>query len=109
MPTLSWLTRDDDIRAAQRVPYRLLEESPALSAGDPATGNILIQGNNLDTLKALLPSSVDRPRIENAKLSRGFVSHASIMSVKMGDRFALRSMLWRRRSILATISGKKAS
>lgn len=55
MPILSWLTRDDDIRAAQRVPYRLLEEAPDLSAGDPATGNMLIQGDNLDALKALLP------------------------------------------------------
>jgi adenine-specific DNA-methyltransferase len=52
---LKWLTRDDDIRATQRVPYRLLEEAPALSAGDPATGNMLIQGDNLDALKALLP------------------------------------------------------
>ena len=55
MPILSWLTRDDDIRAAQRVPYRLLEEAPALSAGDSATENMLIQGDNLDALKALLP------------------------------------------------------
>lgn len=55
MPILSWLTRDDDVRAAQRVPYRLLEEVPALSAGDPASGNMLIQGDNLDALKALLP------------------------------------------------------
>jgi adenine-specific DNA-methyltransferase len=55
MPILSWLTRDDDIRAAHRVPYRLLEEAPALSAGDPTTGNMLIQGDNLDALKALLP------------------------------------------------------
>ena len=55
MPILSWLTRDDDVRAAQRVPYRLLEEVPALSAGDPTAGNMLIQGDNLDALKALLP------------------------------------------------------
>lgn len=55
MPILSWLTRDDDVRAAQRVPYRLLEEVPALSAGDPASSNMLIQGDNLDALKALLP------------------------------------------------------
>lgn len=55
MPILNWLTRDDDIRAAQRVPYRLLEEVPDHSAGDPATGNILIQGDNLDALKSLLP------------------------------------------------------
>lgn len=55
MPILSWLTRDDDIRAVSRVPYRLLEEVPALSAGDPATRNMLIQGDNLDALKSLLP------------------------------------------------------
>lgn len=55
MPILSWLTRDEDIRAAGRVPYRLLEEVPALGAGDRDTGNMLIQGDNLEALKALLP------------------------------------------------------
>src|SRR3546814_7513107 len=55
MPTLHWLTRDDDLRTAQRVPYRLLEEVPDLLAGDAASGNMLIQGDNLEALKALLP------------------------------------------------------
>lgn len=55
MPILSWLTRDCDISAAQRVPYRLLQEAPELSAGDPNTANMLIQGDNLEALKALLP------------------------------------------------------
>ena len=55
MPTLHWLTRDTDIQAAARVPYRLLEEAPALSAGAPDAGNLLIQGDNLEALKALLP------------------------------------------------------
>ena len=55
MPTLHWLTRDDDLRAASRVPYRLLEEAPELSTGDPDMGNMLIQGDNLEALKALLP------------------------------------------------------
>lgn len=55
MPILNWLTRDEDIRAAQRVPYRLLEEVPDLSAGDRDSGNMLVHGNNLDALKALLP------------------------------------------------------
>jgi adenine-specific DNA-methyltransferase len=55
MPILNWLTRDHDIGAAKRVPYRLLEEAPELSAGDPNTGNMLIQGDNLEALKALLP------------------------------------------------------
>ena len=55
MPSLTWLTRDDDLKRAASVPYRLLEADRALSHGDPAAGNMLIQGDNLDALKALLP------------------------------------------------------
>ncbi len=55
MPILHWLTRDADLRRAAQVPYRLLEEVPGLSHGDPGAGNMLIQGDNLDALKALLP------------------------------------------------------
>lgn len=55
MPILHWLTRDQDIQATKAVPYRLLEEVPSLSAGDPMSGNILIHGDNLEALKALLP------------------------------------------------------
>lgn len=55
MPTLRWLTRDDDVRAAEKVPYRLLEEIDGLGYGDRDAGNMLIQGDNLEALKALLP------------------------------------------------------
>lgn len=55
MPTLNWLTREDDIRASSRVSYRLLKEVTELSSGDGDSGNMLIQGDNLDALKALLP------------------------------------------------------
>ena len=55
MPILNWLSRDEDIRSADRVPYRLLEEVPELSAGDTHASNMLIHGDNLDGLKALLP------------------------------------------------------
>ena len=55
MPTLHWLTRDEDLHTASRVPYRLLEEAPDLSAGESEAGNMLIQGDNLQALKALLP------------------------------------------------------
>lgn len=55
MPLLRWLTRDIDINAATRAPYRLLEEVPKHSHGDRDAGNMLIQGDNLDALKALLP------------------------------------------------------
>ena len=55
MPTLHWLTRDADIHTAAHVPYRLLEEAPDLSTGDLDAANMLIQGDNLEALKALLP------------------------------------------------------
>ena len=55
MPILSWLDRDEHLSAARRAPYRLLEEAPELGAGDKSCGNMLIQGDNLDALKALLP------------------------------------------------------
>lgn len=55
MPILDWMTRGDDVRAAATVPYRLLEAVPDLDGGDGNIANMLIQGDNLDALKALLP------------------------------------------------------
>lgn len=43
------------MRAAAGVPYRLLEAVPGLNGGDADAANMLIQGDNLDALKALLP------------------------------------------------------
>lgn len=60
MPTLTWTGKEDALRTASSVPFRLLEPHEALeggSFGDPATtrDNLLIQGDNLEALKALLP------------------------------------------------------
>ncbi len=55
MPILHWLTRSADIEAASQVQYRVLEEVDSLHYGDKNSGNLLIQGDNLDALKALLP------------------------------------------------------
>ena len=60
MPTLTWTGKEDALRAASLVPFRLLEPHQALeggSFGDPesALENLLIQGDNLEALKALLP------------------------------------------------------
>ncbi|WP_298813323.1 site-specific DNA-methyltransferase [uncultured Sphingomonas sp.] len=44
------------MKAADAVPYRLLERDAALSAGAPGSGNMLIQGDNLEALKSLLPN-----------------------------------------------------
>jgi adenine-specific DNA-methyltransferase len=54
LPTLDWLTRDKDLRAADAVPYRLLTREASLSVGDD-NGNMLIEADNLEALKALLP------------------------------------------------------
>ena len=54
MPTLHWLTRDKDIAASSQAPYRLLEAVETYG-DDTDTQNILIHGDNLDALKALLP------------------------------------------------------
>jgi len=74
MPELSWLGDRDARRAAGRVPYRLLQ--PVAEIGDPAAENLLIQGDNLQALKSLLPSpacragrdSEDHSRLESVEL-----------------------------------------
>ena len=77
MPTLDWLNRASAFNTAARVPYRLLEQvsvhTPTVGASGPAPSplggeggdeglppapiydNLLIQGDNLEALKALLP------------------------------------------------------
>lgn len=55
MPILHWLNREKSIREASFVPYRLLKADSQLSYGDPESENMLIQGDNLEALKALLP------------------------------------------------------
>lgn len=55
MPLLHWLNKDTATQAAAKSTYRLLEEVPELSYGDKDSQNLLIQGDNLEALKALLP------------------------------------------------------
>jgi len=55
MPLLSWHNRDGDLTHAARTPYRLLEPVAELSYGEADSPNMLIEGDNLDALKALLP------------------------------------------------------
>jgi len=55
MPTLNWIGREAVIHHHNEVPYRLLRCEGELSAGDPESGNLLIEGDNLEALKALLP------------------------------------------------------
>jgi DNA modification methylase len=55
MPTLDWIGKKAVLSHHRQVHYRLLKCDPSLSAGDPESGNLLVQGDNLLALKALLP------------------------------------------------------
>ena len=55
MPTLHWLNDQEARKTSSQIPYRLLEADPKLSYGDSNSENMLIQGDNLEDLKALLP------------------------------------------------------
>jgi adenine-specific DNA-methyltransferase len=55
MPTLTWIGKSAVVEHHKRVPFRLLKCKDELSIGDPDSGNLLVQGDNLEALKALLP------------------------------------------------------
>ena len=59
MPTLNWIGKQAVVRHHKDVPFRLLEPVPALSCGEDGksgeSGNLIVQGDNLHALKALLP------------------------------------------------------
>jgi adenine-specific DNA-methyltransferase len=55
MPILRWLNDEAARNTSSQLPYRLLEAEPKHSFGDSNSENMLIQGDNLEALKALLP------------------------------------------------------
>jgi len=55
VPILHWLNKNQAVKSASQCAYRLLEEVEALSYGDNNNQNLLIQGDNLEALKALIP------------------------------------------------------
>lgn len=55
MPTLNWIGKDAVINHHLEVPFHLLKDVPELACGDPGSGNLIVEGDNLKALKALLP------------------------------------------------------
>ena len=53
MPTLEWIGKEKVINHHQQVPFRVLEKQYAYGDGD--SENMIIRGDNLEALKALLP------------------------------------------------------
>jgi adenine-specific DNA-methyltransferase len=55
MPTLNWIGKEAVVNHHQQVPFHLLKDVPELACGHPGAGNLIVQGDNLVALKALLP------------------------------------------------------
>ncbi len=61
MPTLNWIGKEAVVKHHKDVPFRLLESASELSLPAPSGaegdygGNLIVQGDNLHALKALLP------------------------------------------------------
>ena len=60
MPTLEWIGKDKVVNHHQEVPYRVLErqysyDEAGQHAEDNGSENMIIRGDNLEALKALLP------------------------------------------------------
>ena len=55
MPTLNWIGKEAVVKHHKEVPFRLLEPQEEFSCGKADSGNLIVQGDNLHALKALLP------------------------------------------------------
>ena len=55
MPTLNWIGKDVIINHHMEVPFCLLKDVPELGCGDPGSRNLIVEGDNLVAIKALLP------------------------------------------------------
>lgn len=60
MPTLEWIGKEKVINHHQQVPFRVLDRQYSYDADgqhdeDNGSGNMVIRGDNLEALKALLP------------------------------------------------------
>ncbi len=58
MPTLDWIGKQAVVNHDKDVPFRLLKRDVKLSLGD--SENLLIKGDNLEALKALMPYYVGK-------------------------------------------------
>lgn len=55
MPTLNWIGKEAVVNHHHQVPFHLLKDVSELACGEPGDGNLIVQGDNLVALKALLP------------------------------------------------------
>lgn len=64
MPTLHWVGKDKVVNHHHDVPFKLLDKQYTFNANEGITvnssGNKIIQGDNLEVLKSLLPELRER-------------------------------------------------
>ena len=54
MPILEWLNKGEATKVTKKLPYRMLKANAELSYGEQ-NENMIIKGDNLEALQALLP------------------------------------------------------
>ena len=55
MPTLDWIGKEAVTEHHKEVPFKILAHREDLSFGEKDMGNMIVEGDNLEALKALLP------------------------------------------------------
>ena len=60
MPSIDWIGKAAVERHHLEIPYRLVHCNGRLSMGDVSSDNLLVQGDNLEALRALLPHYAGR-------------------------------------------------
>ena len=55
MPTLDWIGKKAVLNHHREIPFRLLKVDEELSVVENGSGNLLVEGDNLQALKALSP------------------------------------------------------
>jgi len=119
MPLLSWFNRDADLTRAALTPYRLLEPVAKLSYGEEDSPNMLIEGDNLDALKALLPYYagqvkcifIDPPYNTQSAVSEHYddnIEHSQWLSMMYPRLEILRELLAEDGSIWITLDDNEA-
>ena len=119
MPTLDWLHRAAAFSVADQVPYRLLETVSHHGSGDEkSTDNLLIHGDNLEALKALMPFYrgrikcifIDPPYNTQSAFSHydDKLEHSQWLSMMLPRLELLRDLLSEDGSIWVTIDDNEA-
>lgn len=100
MPVLNWIGKDAVVRHDAEVPFRLLHDMPQLSCPPlPPAGegrdeggtlaktcdNLIVEGDNLLALKALLPYNTGQDERDNAGNRTGWVCSDNVDSPKMRE------------------------